>query len=399
MTALLLSLLLAATTPQSPQATAPGTRPTTGPTTRPDPDKGAVYDQAVRERPSIDEAIADGFAYLAKSQQADGSWGTGLSTRGTEIYSRVPGSLDSFKTAVTALAVMALQEAGGEKSPHPEVFRKGLNWLKTDGRVRRDQQDLMYNTWAHTYALQVLANEIAAGNADAKVREAAEYHLGKMLAYETYVGGWNYYDFDAGTQRPAMEPTSFGTAAGLLSLFEAKKAGLNVPEGTIRRAINRLKDARRPDGAFLYGSGYRYGPNAGANKWQGSAGRSQSGTYVLWLFDVEGIELDDVDQALTKLQENWIYLNIGRKRPYPHEAFYQNSGYYYYFGMYFSAREVEALTDREAKRKHAQNVRKMIMPFQEADGSWWDYAMWDYHKPYGTAYAIMALRRLKPALE
>ena len=372
-------------------------RPAT-PTTGPEPDRGAAYDEAVRERASIREAISDGLKFLAESQQADGSWGTGLSTRGTEIYARVPGSLETFTTATTALAVMALQEAGAENSPYPEVYRKGRNWLKTEGRVRRDQHDLMYNVWAHTYGLQVMAEEIIAGNDDPKVRETAQYHLGKMLAYETYVGGWNYYDFAAGTQRPSMEPTSFGTAAGLLALRRAREAGLDVPEATIRRSINRLKDARRPDGAFLYGSGYRYGPNAGANKWQGAAGRSQACNYVLWLYGVEGFDQGDLDRSLTKLQENWIYLNIGRKRPFPHEAFYQNSGYYYYFGMYHAAREVEALPDGEATRAHAQNVRKMIMPFQEADGSWWDYAMWDFHKPYGTAYAVMALLRLERAL-
>ena len=372
--------------------------PVTQPATRPDPDRGAVYDQEVRERQSIDQAIADGLKYLATSQQDNGSWGTGLSTRGTEIYARVPGSLDSFKTATTALAVMAFQEAGGEKSPYPEVYRKGLAWLKTDGRVRRDQRDLMYNTWAHTYALQALSNEIVAGDTDPRIRETAEYHLGKLLAYETYVGGWNYYDFEAGTQRPSMEPTSFSTASGLLALRRAREAGLDVPETTMRRSLNRLKDSRRPDGAFLYGSGYRYGPNAGANKWQGAAGRSQSGNYILWLFGVEGFDHEDLDYSLTKLQENWIYLNIGRKRPFPHEAFYQNSGYYYYYGMYHAAREVEAMPAGDARRMHAENVRKMIMPFQEADGSWWDYAMWDYHKPYGTAYAVMSLLRLNEVL-
>lgn len=388
-TGLLLSLLIAPSV--ALQDAAP-------PTTRPEPDRGALYDQAVRERQSIRQSIEDGLKYLAQSQQADGSWGTGLSTRGMEVYSSVPGSLDTFKTAATALAVLALQESGGANSAYPEVYRKGLHWLKTDGRVRRDQKDLMYNIWAHTYALQAMAEEMIAGNEDPKVRETAEYHLGKMVAYETYVGGWNYYDFAAGTQRPSMEPTSFGTAAGLLALRRAREAGLDVPEGTIRRSVNRLKDARRPDGAFLYGSGYRYGPNAGANKWQGAAARSQAGNYVLWLFGVEGLDLEDLDRSLSKLQENWIYLNIGRKRPFPHEAFYQNSGYYYYFGMYHAAREVEVLAEGDAKRVHAENVRKMIMPFQEADGSWWDYAMWDYHKPYGTAYAIMALHRLDKAL-
>ena len=72
-------------------AQSPTTRPVGEPTTRPVPDKAAVYDQPIRERESIDQSIADGLKYLAASQQADGSWGTGLSTRGTEVYSSVPG--------------------------------------------------------------------------------------------------------------------------------------------------------------------------------------------------------------------------------------------------------------------------------------------------------------------
>jgi len=39
-----------------------------------------------------------------------------------------------------------------------------------------------------------------------------------------------------------------------------------------------------------------------------------------------------------------------------------------------------------------------MLPYQESDGSWWDYAMWDYHKPYGTAYAIMTLLRCRATL-
>ena len=40
-----------------------------------------------------------------------------------------------------------------------------------------------------------------------------------------------------------------------------------------------------------------------------------------------------------------------------------------------------------------EQLAQQVMPFQEPDGSWWDYAMWDYHKPYGTAFAIMTLLR------
>src|SRR5688572_30219611 len=60
--------------------------------------------QPVRAR-SIDQAIADGVAFLVKSQNEDGSWGTGLETRGWEVYSKVPGSHDAFRVATTALCV------------------------------------------------------------------------------------------------------------------------------------------------------------------------------------------------------------------------------------------------------------------------------------------------------
>jgi len=32
---------------------------------------------------------------------------------------------------------------------------------------------------------------------------------------------------------------------------------------------------------------------------------------------------------------------------------------------------------------------------QEQDGSWWDYPLYSYHKPYGTAFALMALTRCR----
>ena len=33
------------------------------------------------------------------------------------------------------------------------------------------------------------------------------------------------------------------------------------------------------------------------------------------------------------------------------------------------------------------------LSYQDKDGAWWDFAMWDFHKPYGTAYSIMTLLR------
>src|SRR4051794_18088754 len=67
--------------------------------------------QKTDDRPEqIQKAIDRGVEFLVKSQQPDGSWGTGLVTRGFEVYSMVPGSLDAFRVGTTALCVMALRE-------------------------------------------------------------------------------------------------------------------------------------------------------------------------------------------------------------------------------------------------------------------------------------------------
>jgi len=95
-----------------------------------------------------------------------------------------------------------------------------------------------------------------------------------------------------------------------------------------------------------------------------------------------------IDRMITEHR----FLEIGRKRQYPHEAFYFNSGYYYYFGHYYAARAVELLEPAERKERKSR-LADFVLPYQEADGSWWDYAMFSYHKPYGTAFAVMTLLR------
>ena len=40
-------------------------------------------------------------------------------------------------------------------------------------------------------------------------------------------------------------------------------------------------------------------------------------------------------------------------------------------------------------------VADLIVPKQEADGSWWDFPFYTYHQPYGTAFAVMTLARCR----
>jgi prenyltransferase/squalene oxidase-like repeat protein len=343
--------------------------------------------QTVYARP-IDQAISDGVAFLESSQNPDGSWGTGTVSHGNEIVASVPGSHEAFRVAVTSLCVMALREAG-EKEAHD----RGVEYLLSHFDVRRADAELIYNVWAHTYIVQALAAE-SRSNSDPRIRQVIQFHLDRMARYETYVGGWNYYDFSAGTQQPSMEPTSFGTAAGLVALHEAQQAGFDVDPKMIQRCMRRLEEMRLPNGACLYGGDYKYLPLLPADTPRGSAGRAVAVDYALNLFGSPKVNESACRAGLDLFIQEHAALEMGRKRPYPHESWYQVSGYYYYFDHYYAARLLSQL-DPQYRRQYALQLMQFILPHQEPDGSWWDYPMWDYHKPYGTAFAIMTLLRCK----
>jgi hypothetical protein len=183
----------------------------------------------------------------------------------------------------------------------------------------------------------------------------------------------------------------------LAALYDARKSGLNVPQALIDGAVRRLEECRLPTGAYMYGSDYKYIPRMPGNMDKGAVGRTQPANYALWIWDSKKVGRKESIQGLDLFFAEHVYLDMGRKRPYPHEAWYQTSGYYYYFDHYYAALLIEKLPS-DMQRDYFRKLAAHVLPHQEPeDGSWWDYAMWDYHKPYGTAYAVMTLRRCAEA--
>lgn len=358
------------------------------PATQPAPESAAR-----RQPATIPQAIERGVAYLVQAQNADGSWGSGRETRGFEIYSMVPGSHDAFRIGTTALCVMALREAG-EKQAHG----RGVEYLIQHGQARRDSGDIIYNTWAHLFTLQALALEMP-HDPDPRLKQTAEWHLDRLSRYETFEGGWGYYDFQVGTQTPAGGATSFSTAAALVALWDARRAGLSVPDKMIARALRVVDRTRLPNGVYLYGADYKYIPRLPANQPRGAVGRTQPCNYALLLWNHGKLGADEARRGLDLFAAEHAFLEMGRQRYFPHGtphcSWYQTAGYYYYFDHYYAARLIDKLGDSD-KRRYGPQLAQWILPHQEADGSWWDFAMWDYHKPYGTAFALMALGRCQP---
>ena len=104
---------------------------------------------------------------------------------------------------------------------------------------------------------------------------------------------------------------------------------------------------------------------------------------------------DDVLKTmLYRLYVRNCWLDIGLKRPIPHESWMQVAGYFYYFGHYYGAICLEQLPEKDRPPYQAM-LSKLMLDRQEKNGSWWDYPLYDYHRPYGTAFALMTLHRCR----
>ena len=80
------------------------------------------------------------------------------------------------------------------------------------------------------------------------------------------------------------------------------------------------------------------------------------------------------------------------RRPIPHESHYAISGYFYLYGHAYAALVLERLPAEEQETLWPAMI-EALMVCHQPDGSFWDYPLYSYHKPYGTGFALMALTR------
>jgi hypothetical protein len=339
---------------------------------------------------------------LLETQNADGSWGSPDAQRPFQIYAPIPGSHHAFRAAVTALCTSALTEivlTSGEDADPKIVAAVELaeTWLFENlSQVKRATGDAIYNVWSHAYGIQALVrmHERARGNTERQsdIKSRIRQQMEMLDSYESVDGGWGYYDFRYQAHKPTSESTSFVNATVLIAMKEAEQIGVEPNAKTVQRAVEATRRQQKPDFTYLYGEYLKNVPMAGINRPAGSLGRSQVCNVAMRMWG---------DEKVTQLVlKNWLYrlyvrngwLSIGRKRPIPHEAWFQVAGYFYYYGHYYAAYAIEELEPSE-RGPYQDHLAKIIMTYQETDGSWWDYPLYGYHRPYGTAFAIMTLRR------
>jgi hypothetical protein len=276
------------------------------------------------------------------------------------------------------------------------AWRRGLEYLLERARVKRPNGMEMYNVWAFGYTLRALG-EILPLVEEAELKERmfqqAQRLIEALEIYQTPDGGWGYYDFEAGAYRPSDSSMSFTTATILLGIHEMAAHGLAVPQKLIQRAVKSLQLSRKEDGSYIYGIYARYRPQAGYNKVKGSLGRSLACHLALRRYTQE-VQEEDLRRALESFFRHHHFPAIGRKRPWPHEAWYFTSGYYYYYGVYYASQALRLFSAEESEAWR-RKLGELLISQQEKDGSWWDFPLYGYHKFYGTAYALLALEGMR----
>jgi hypothetical protein len=354
---------------------------------------------------AIDDAIKQGVVLLLADQRPDGSWGSPEGTKGLNIYAPPPGAHDAFRTAVTSLVVWALIDAtdhlprelqveankaidGGEKSLAERLIT-----------LRRATPDALYNIWAHAYSIQALARLHRQAKGDVarqeRLRNLAAGQVDMLRRYSFINGGWSYYDFVARTQQPAGSPMSFTTATVLIALRDAREMlEIEFPEKLIDKAIASLKRQQKPDFSYAYGEYLRLVPMHPINRPGGSLGRSQVCNLALRLYGDERVTDEVLATWLNRLIARNGWLGLARKRPIPHDSDFYVAGYFYYYGHFYAAMCIDELPN-DRRPFFQEQLANIILSLQEQDGSWWDFPLYNYHKQYGTAMAIMTLVRCR----
>jgi hypothetical protein len=354
---------------------------------------------APRDPAALQTAIDRGIEFLLARQNKDGSWGSAHNTKGLNIYAPVPGAHQAFRTGVTSLCMSALLETAADEGEVALAIDRGEAWLVENlPRLRRATPDAIYNTWGHAYSIQALVRMYQRRPQDEKrrrqVMQLIQSQIEMLDRYECVDGGWCYYDFDYGTQKPGGSSISFVSATVLVAFHEAQEIGADVPQRLVDRAMESIRRQRKPDFSYMYGEYLKWQPMHPVNRPGGSLGRSQACNVAMRSWGDQSVTEEVLTVWLDRLFARNGWLSIGRKRPIPHESWFAVAGYFYYYGHYYAARSIEELPEAE-RPAYWDQLAHVLLALQEKDGSWWDYPFYDYHQQYGTAFALMSLGRCR----
>ena len=304
--------------------------------------------------PETRAAIDRGFAFLAKVQNDDGSYGNGQ-------YQRHVG--------ITALACLAFMADGNtpERGPYSENINRGLDFvLANTGRSGFIAANTSHGPmYGHGFATLFLAEAYGmSGDRDPEVRDALARAVRLIVNSQNIEGGWRY--------QPVPNDADLSvTICQVKALRAARNAGIHVPRETIENAISYARQCQNPgDG------GFRYMLSGG----QSAYPRSAAGVASLYYAGV--YEDDAIRKGLDYLQNN-SGGTVGES--------------HFFYGRYYASQAM-FLAGGERWATFYPQTRDMLLDAQLTDGSW--PSQWG--TDYAAAMSLLVLQmpnRLLPIFQ
>ena len=194
--------------------------------------------------PESSRAIGRALAYLARNQEANGSWKGDVGYKLNYDYKYTEKNVGHV--GVTALACMSFLAAGNlpGRGKYGANVRRGLDYIlkcsKRDGFVTANGSRM----YSHAFATLFLAEVFGATNSR-RVRDALKRAVFYIIVQQNGQGGWRY--------APGAQDSDMSiVVCQVQALRAARNVGVSVPIQTIKRAQRYVRRSANPNGSFNY---------------------------------------------------------------------------------------------------------------------------------------------------
>ncbi len=336
--------------------------------------------------------------YLVKEQHPDGSWGSGAADS-VQFIGFSPETFYAFKMAANGLGFMAL--ASLEETPERRAkLDRSLEWLLATRVPARGNNWDIDCSWSALWGFNAMVAaakdpRFGAGQDAAKWKPRIEARAKELYTLleknQEPLGGWGYYEGPVMSHRPTWS-TSFATGCVIPALVEAQKLGWPVDPKVTERAVEYLRRCHLPTGAYTYDlQTIPWVGGESINDIKGSLGRIQVCNWARRRAGDKRVTDDEIRRGLEVFFSEHRFLDAARLKPIPHEAWYYNAAYFYFFGHYHAALAINELPAEEREAWH-KKLRAELIKVQWADGSSIDFPNMSCMQVAGTSFSLLALQ-------
>ena len=314
-----------------------------------DPRNGDVPDGAAEMlTPQTDRAIQIGLSWLAKNQNADGSFGSGT-YRGN--------------IAVTSLAGLAFMASGSSpgRGPYGSNIDKALLYVMENtsaaGFVAVAAATTHGPMYSHGWGTLFLAEAYGMTHRP-EIREKLQKAVRLIIDCQNNEGGWRY--------QPVRRDADLSvTIAQINARRAARNAGLYVPKETVDNCIDYVKHAQNPDG------GFRYMLQGGASAFP----RSAAG--VVALYSAAVYDAKEVDAGINYLKQFIPEIKHG------------NRFSHYFYGHYYAIQAMWIRGGDDWAGWYPAIRDELVRRQSVSSGGYWADSICN---EYGTAMALIILQ-------